>query len=232
MSPKVKKFLKVASYVILFVIIGILAFIGWKFSTDRENFKLWMEDHGALGCVVYVIMVFLQIVVALVPGGPIEVAGGYAFGVLGGTSLFMLGAFAGSLTVFLLVRKFGKPAVDIFFKDKEIKRLNFLKDDAKRNILFLILFIIPGSPKDLLCYVAGLTDMPIWFFVLITTIGRLPAVLGSAISGAALGESNFYFAALSLGIVFALSGVGIVIYYLISRKHKTKESDFTDEEKM
>lgn len=223
MSPKLKKILKVTSYVILFLIIGILAFVGWKFSVDRENFKLWMDDHGAFGCVVYVIMVILQIIVALVPGGPIEVAGGYAFGAFLGTILFLLGAFIGSLTVFILVRKYGKPVVELFFKDKDIGKLSFLKDDAKRNILFLVLFIIPGSPKDLLCYVAGLTDMPIWFFIVITTLGRLPAVLGSAISGEALGNENTFVAIISLAIIFTISAIGIVAYYFVTRKHKSDE---------
>jgi len=233
MSPKVKKIVKILSYIVLFLIVGVLAFVGWRFSMDREGFKLWMDDHGALGCVVYVIMVTLQIIIALIPGGPIEVAGGYAFGAVWGTALFMLGAFIGSFIVFLLVRKFGKPVVELFFKDKDIGKLSFLKDDAKRNIIFLILFIIPGSPKDLLSYVAGLTDMQIWFFAIITTLGRLPAVLGSAISGAALGQSNMSVAIISLVIVFSLSAVGIVIYYFITRKHSTnkgdsKTSDLTD----
>ena len=70
---------------------------------------------------------------------------------------------------------------------------------------------------------AGLTDMPIWFFIVITTLGRLPAVLGSAISGEALGNENTFVAIISLAIIFTISAIGIVAYYFVTRKHKSDE---------
>src|SRR5712692_4643670 len=47
----------------------------------------------------------------------------------------------------------------------------------------VVLFCIPGIPKDLLCYIAGLTPMPVVTFLLISTIGRFPGVFLSSLFG-------------------------------------------------
>ena len=229
MNPKVKRVLKIVSFVIAAAILITIAVFAWRFALDREGFKAWMDEHGSMGAIAYCLMVVLQIIVAIVPGGPIEIAGGYAFGALNGTVLFLIGSFTGSVLVFVLVRKFGRPVVELFFKDKEIRKLSFLRDGRKRNLLFMILFIIPGSPKDLLCYVAGLTDMKFWFFALIASLGRLPAVIASAVSGEALGQTNYTVAIVSIVIILVLSGIGVLVYWKISSRHKDNGSDEIEE---
>lgn len=218
MNETVKKVIKIASIAIFITIICILGYISWKVAMDKESFKLWMDAHGVVGRFVFIGMVILQIMVAIVPGGPIEVAGGYAFGAVEGTVLFIVGATIGSLLVFILVRKFGQKFVELYFKEHEIKKLDFLKDDEKRDMLFMILFVIPGTPKDLLCYVAGLTRMKFGMFLFICSIGRLPAVIGSAISGSALSGEKFVTAIIALAVTIILSGLGILIYYRIVKK--------------
>lgn len=218
MNETFKKVIKIASIAIFITIICILAYISYQVATDKESFKLWMDANGILGRLVFVGMVILQIMVAIVPGGPIEVAGGYAFGAVEGTILFIMGATIGSVIVFLLVRKFGRKVVELYFEEHEIKKLSFLKDDKKRDVVFLILFVIPGTPKDLLCYVAGLTKMKFGMFLVICSIGRLPAVIGSAISGSALSGEKLITAIVALAITVILSGIGIILYYRIVNK--------------
>lgn len=218
MNETFKKVIKIASIAIFITIICILAYISYQVAMDKESFKLWMDANGILGRLVFVGMVILQIMVAIVPGGPIEVAGGYAFGAVEGTILFIMGATIGSVIVFLLVRKFGRKVVELYFEEHEIKKLSFLKDDKKRDVVFLILFVIPGTPKDLLCYVAGLTKMEFGMFLVICSIGRLPAVIGSAISGSALSGEKLITAIVALAITVILSGIGIILYYRIVNK--------------
>lgn len=218
MNETFKKVIKIASIAIFITIICILAYISYQVAMDKESFKLWMDANGILGRLVFVGMVILQIMVAIVPGGPIEVAGGYAFGAVEGTILFIMGATIGSVIVFLLVRKFGRKVVELYFEEHEIKKLSFLKDDKKRDVIFLILFVIPGTPKDLLCYVAGLTKMKFGMFLVICSIGRLPAVIGSAISGSALSGEKLITAIVALAITVILSGIGIILYYRIVNK--------------
>ncbi len=218
MNETFKKVIKIASIAIFITIICILAYISYQVAMDKESFKLWMDANGILGRLVFVGMVILQIMVAIVPGGPIEVAGGYAFGAVEGTILFIMGATIGSVIVFLLVRKFGRKVVELYFEEHEIKKLSFLKDDKKRDVFFLILFVIPGTPKDLLCYVAGLTKMKFGMFLVICSMGRLPAVIGSAISGSALSGEKLITAIVALAITVILSGIGIILYYRIVNK--------------
>lgn len=221
MKPKTQKIIKIISIIICIAILSLIAYITVKFALDKENFKVWMTEHALLGRLAYIGMIVLQILVAVVPGGPIELAGGYTFGAVEGTILFTIGAFIGSLLVFGLVRKFGRKFVEIYFKEHEIKKLKFLLDDKKRDIIFMILFVIPGTPKDLLCYIAGLTPMKAGIFIMIATFGRLPAVIGTAISGSEFGSANYLTAIIAFVITITLSGLGILIYYkLVNRKQK------------
>ncbi len=218
MSPAVKRIIRIISAVIFIAVIGVLSYTTYKVVTDKETFKMWVDDHCILGRVLYVLMVMIQIMVAVIPGGPIEVAGGYAFGAVHGIILFIIGATAGSLMVFMLVRKFGQHLVEIYFKKHQIDKLKFLQDERKRDPLFFILFLLPGAPKDLLCYVAGLTKMRWPVFLIICSVGRLPAVVGSAVSGHALGKDNMMMAVVAFLITAALSIAGFFVYYFITLK--------------
>lgn len=223
MKPTVKKALRIISLIIAAGILGFIGYLSWRFALNREEFKAYMDSAGIWGYLIYPCIVMLQIVVAVVPAGPLQMAGGYAFGTVLGTILFVIGATLGSIIVFVLVHHFGKPIVDIFFKDKDIQKLKFLQDDKKRNLLFLILFVIPGSPKDLLCYVAALTDMKLWFFLLVVSLGRLPAAIGTIISGQAISNSNFKIAIIALACVLILSLIGLAIYLSILKKKKKND---------
>lgn len=224
MNKITKKVIKIASVAIFITVICILAYISLKVVTDKESFKIWMDSHQILGKFVFIGMVILQIMVAIVPGGPIEIAGGYAFGAVEGTIFFIIGATIGSLLVFLLVRKFGRNLVELYFEEHEIKKLDFLKNDEKRDMLFMILFVIPGTPKDLLCYVAGLTKMKLGMFLVISSIGRLPAVIGSAVSGSALSNDRFITSVIAFAVTVILSGVGILIYYRIVKSKQKNDN--------
>ena len=218
MNPVAKRIIRILSAVIFVAVIGVLLFVTYKAVTDKEAFKSWVDTHMVLGAVMYVVAVTLQIMVALIPGGPIEVAGGYAFGAIGGIILFTLGATIGSIVVFLLVRKFGRHLTEVYFQKHQISKLDFLKEDRKRDPLFFLLFLLPGAPKDLLCYVAGLTKMRFHVFLVICSVGRLPAVVGSAVSGHALNKENFVMALAAFLITAILSIAGFFAYYHLTGK--------------
>ena len=182
-------------YILVMVAVGILIGVPIvRFVSEPEQFRLWVDSHGIWGPVLYVAFVFLQVVVALIPGEVFEIVGGYAFGTWMGTFWCLLGSALGSMAVFGLVRKYGVKLVQVFFSLDKLKALHFLKKSPKRIFLFLIIFMIPGTPKDLLCYYAGLTDMKWKTFLLIATLGRIPAMITSTIGGDALGLQNYVFA--------------------------------------
>lgn len=191
-----------------------------KFITEPERFRAWVENHGILGRAIYVLIVLLQVVIAIVPGEPLEIAAGYAFGVLEGSLLYMIGAMIGSILVFYLVRHYGIRFLEIFFSSDKLQSLQFLKNNRKRSVLLFIIFLIPGTPKDLLCYYAGLTDMKLSTFLIINAVGRLPALLTSVVGGNALGVQSYTAAIVVFGITLLVSVIGYFIYQRISSKRE------------
>ena len=205
----------IAVAVLVFVFVGIPVI---RFISEPEKFRLWVEERGFIGKVAFVGVVILQVIVAIIPGEPFEIAAGYAFGAVEGTVLCLIAATIGSIVVFMLVRLFGEKLVEVFFPQKKLSTLRFLKSSPQRDFLFLVVFTVPGTPKDLLCYFAGLTDIrfPVW--LLICSFGRIPSIITSTIGGDALGTKNYFFAAGVFVITLAISGLGLLIYNAICKR--------------
>ena len=105
----------------------------------------------------------------------------------------------------------------------KLEKLHFLLHTSpKRTALFWLIFTVPGTPKDLLCYFAGLTDLPWGTWLLIATVGRLPSIVTSTVGGSALGEQNYRAAVIAFALALAVAGVGYVIYRAVCRRHGQK----------
>lgn len=221
---------KLIAWAAIAIFLLLSAVVGWfvgrplvRFASQPEQFRQWVDGHGLMGCAAYVGMVFLQVVVAVIPGEPLEISGGYAFGAARGSLLCLLGAFLGSVAVFALVRRFGRELVDIFFPREKLENLKFLQSSPKRDVLFWLVFMVPGTPKDLLYYFAGLTDLSWGKWLLLCTVGRLPSVLTSTIGGDALGVKDYQFAVLVFAATLAVSAVGLLIYRALCRRHQRRQ---------
>lgn len=191
-----------------------------KFASEPEKFRQWVDNNGIWSRFAYRGMVILQVVIAVLPGEPFEIAAGYAFGAVEGTILCIAASTLGSVMVFLLVRYFGVPLVEVFFSEEKLQRIKFLKTSPKRDFIFFIIFMIPGTPKDLLCYFAGLTDIKFTLWLLICSLGRLPSIVTSTVGGDALGTSNYWFAAAVFAATLVISLVGLLVYKHICNSHK------------
>lgn len=192
---------------------------------DPAVFREWVEARGWGARILFVGMVVLQVIVALIPGEPLEIAAGFAFGALEGTLLCLAGIAIGSAVVFLLVRTLGTRLVAVFFSMEKIQSLKFLQNEKRfHQILFLLMFI-PGTPKDLISYFVGLTPMKLEHWVILTTLARIPSVVTSTVGGNAIGEADYTAAV----IVFLASGLvslgGIALYNRITKKRKEKKTD-------
>ena len=223
LSEKQKKALSAAAVVVFILFsVAVFWFVGRplvRFASQPELFRAWVEERGLWGKIAFVGMVFLQVLVAIIPGEPLELCAGYAFGALWGTVLCLLGAMLGSVAVFAFVRRFGQPLVEVFFSREKLESLRFLRSSPRRNALFWLIFTVPGTPKDLLCYFAGLTDLPWRTWLLISTVGRIPSIVTSTIGGDALGVQNYQFAIIAFAITLAVSGIGVLIYRAVCRRH-------------
>ena len=228
LTEKQKKRLA-AGAVVIFILFSaaVFWFVGRpmiRFARQPELFRAWVEQRGIWGKIAYVGMVFLQVLVAVIPGEPLEICGGYAFGAFWGTVLCLLGAMLGSVAVFAFVRRFGQPLVEVFFSREKLDSLRFLHSSPRRDALFWLIFTVPGTPKDLLCYFAGLTDLPWRTWLLISSVGRIPSIVTSTIGGDALGVQNYQFALIAFGVTLAISGVGLLIYRAVCRRHEEKKA--------
>lgn len=188
---------------------------------EPEMFRLWVDSHGILGRLIFVAMVVIQVLVAFIPGEPVELLAGYAFGVLEGSLLTMTGFLIGSLLIFLLVRRFGVRLVEVFFSREKISELGFLKNPKKAQVLAFILMSIPGTPKDFLSYFAGLTPLTLKQWLRIVVIARLPSLLTSTITGAAAGEENYLLSASMLALTLFMSFLGILYYQRLTKAEKS-----------
>ena len=134
----------------------------------------------------------------------------------------MAGILIGSLLVFTLTKKFGVKLVELFFSMDKIRSLKFLHNKQRMYFITFLVFFIPGTPKDLLSYVAGLTPIKLGPWLLLSTVARIPSVLTSIISGDAVGTQNYIFALTVFGITGVLSITGLLIYNAICKKHNTE----------
>ena len=223
MTDKQKKIIS-ASVIVAFIL--FCAVVGWfigrpliKFVGEPEHFRAWVQKSGIWGMVAFVGMTVFQVVIAFVPGEPLEIGAGYAFGAFWGTILCVVGITIGSIIVFLLVRILGVKLLEVFFTYEKIKSLKFLQNERKLALVTFFLFFLPGTPKDLLTYFVGLTKIDLKGFLFIAAVARIPSVVTSTIGGSLLGSEKYIFAAIAFGATLLISVIGWIVYNRISKKN-------------
>lgn len=214
--------------VVLLAVLVTLFIWRWLSSFSQEGFRDYIRSFGAWGWLVLLGLQFLQVFIALIPGELLETAAGYAFGPWIGTVLCYIGVAAASAVVFLLTKRFGIRLVEIFTSREKINQLRFLKTEKRRDTLVFLLFFIPGTPKDLLTYFIGLTDMKLSNFLAISLIARLPSMVSSTIGGHMLGEENYLGAIILYAIVGVLSLAGMAVYRSILKRRARKKEQKTE----
>ena len=225
LTLKQKRIFTAISLVLVFIFTGIIAVLIGKpmieFVNKPERFREFVNSYGILADIVFILMLVFQMIIAIIPGEPFEIAAGYAFGYLRGTVDCMLAFALGGIIVFLAVRKFGVKIVEVFFSVEKIRELKFLQNPKRVNTTTFIIFLIPGTPKDLLSYFVGLTDMKLSVWLFITTVARIPSLITSILTGSALGNKRYTVAVIVLMITLVISGIGLLIYNRIKKRHNT-----------
>jgi uncharacterized membrane protein YdjX (TVP38/TMEM64 family) len=154
----------------------------------------------------YIMLNIVRVVVAIIPGEPVELLGGMLFGATMGTIYSLSGVILGSISVLFLVEKYGDRL--FFLKWKKIQKWKWLKDRKKSEVFIFLLFLTPCTPKDILTYLVPLyIDVNKAKFILLVSLARLPSLLTSSIAGASIMSGNFRTAALIYAAVAAVGGV-------------------------
>ena len=181
----------------------------------RLQLKSTIDTLGIKGILLVIFLVIIQLLLAFIPGEPIEILAGMCCGTIGGLIAIFIGVFIGTCIVFFSVRKFGRNFIYSFFEKEKIYKLENNKlflNKKKLNFILFILFFIPGTPKDLFVYLGGLLPIKPLSFLLISTFARFPSVITSTFCGANLIDGNFKMSAIVFLCTFIISIIGIIIY--------------------
>lgn len=223
------------SYIIVGIIILLaIGYIVWDilssgpltvFFRDRERIVQTVNQLGPLAPLAYIGLQILQTVVAPIPGNLVGGIGGYMFG-WWGVLWTTIGATIGAAIVFWISRRYGRGIVERLVKKESLEKFDFVLNSERASWLLFLIFVIPGLPDDVVCYLAGLTKVPLKKLVLIFAIGRLPAVIGNNYIGMGIGDGNY---GLVAGIAIAAVLLVGIIYWqqdaimgLLSKDYRTK----------
>jgi len=176
---------------------------------DRNQLKGIIRSYGAYSPVAYIFLQMVQVVIAPIPGGAIEFIGGYIFGAKVGFLYSMIGLLIGSWFAFSLARIFEKLAVEKVVPLETRKKFDYLIGH-EGVILSFLLFLIPGFPKDALCYILGLTPMHLGMFLFISTVGRVPGTLMACLQGGKAFDHQYK----TLLILSGISVLIILVFYI------------------
>jgi uncharacterized membrane protein YdjX (TVP38/TMEM64 family) len=226
-KEKFKKFFSgrnIYSVISALIVLGIIilgsVLLGPKITEiarDPESFRELL-GKGFKSYLIFICIQFVQVIFAFIPGEFIELGAGYIYGGVKGTLLCIIGVFFATVVIFGLTRLLGKKFTDIMIDKRDLKRLKFLQNEKKLELIFFLLYFIPGTPKDLFTYFAGVTKIKFGTFLFISTVCRLPSVVTSTAAGAALGSEKYLMSAL----IFAITGMfaigGFLLYRFLSRK--------------
>lgn len=211
------KRIAVIAAVLLPVLLGALACLHLGPDTlrallDVEFLRSRIEDAGVFAHALFVVANVLQVVVAVLPGEPLELAAGYAFGFVVGTTLCLLASALGTAAVVLLVRRFGMRVVGLFFPPEKIASARWLRDEKRFELVFFLVFLVPGTPKDLLTYIAGFTEVATWRIVALATVGRVPSIVSSTLAASAFAQGNWTVLLVTAAVTVVLAVVGVLVY--------------------
>lgn len=217
-------------YLILIASIAVMAGLTlalWQpminFIEDPNSLAGWIASAGIWGPIIFMLLNTVQVLLAIIPGGPFEVAAGALFGPWIGSLMCDIAMSAGGIITFLFVKKFGIKFIELFTTREKIESVKFLHSNNKSTTLLFLFFLLPGTPKDLMCYVVGLTDIKLSTWALINVVGRFPAILLSALGGSALGEQKYSIFIAAFAIIIVLYFLGSYLYKKLNHHHDTNK---------
>ena len=228
---RVQLFQRIGAVLACLTMAGLFAYFYFRYGKqlyqifgNSENLKIFLAQFKGFDKWVFVAIRAFQTVIKIIPAEPLEIGSGVLYGIWGGLFLCMLGTMIGSFVIIALTKAFGRKLVNAFIPIEKIESLAFLKNEKKVYFSLFLIYLIPGTPKDVLTYAAGLTKLDMRKFLLVTGIARIPSIISSTWCGQELINKNYTLAI----IIFAVTGILSVACSLIYKKFyadKEKKSE-------
>lgn len=197
-----------------------------KTPEGQSQFKEKITNSGITGVLILFGLELAQVVLAILPGEPIEILAGICFGPIWGTIFLMISVFIVTCLIYFLVKKFGRNFIYEFFPKEKVDKLEnskLLRDEKKIELVMIILFLIPGTPKDLLVYIGALLPMKSSRFIAISTLLRFPSIISSTILGDNILAGKWKVGILAYAITFLITFIVIFIVNKIDKNKVTED---------
>ena len=224
-----KTILKAVFLLLIVVIIPLLIFL-----THREFFSQfesiseaeeYIRSYGHFSGLIYLVLQVIQVVICFLPGEVFQVVAGYLFGPFWGIVYALAGCAIGEAVAFSLARVLGRGFVRLFMSEEQFEKYSSRLNSSKGYTLCFILYLIPGIPKDILCYVAGVSEIRFLPFLIISMVGRLPGLIGSIAMGSLVDSGQYVIAIVILVIACIICFLGFIFRDRLSNFiDKIKES--------
>ncbi len=179
--------------------------LAWEVFSSREHLRMYVMSWGAYAPLAFIGIQSFQVVFAPIPGEVTGAVGGFIFGAWPNVIYSTIGLTLGSVAAFVFARIVGQPVVEVIVGRKSLERFHYLTE-KHGNLLSLILFTIPGFPKDILCYILGLSPMRFISFVFVCFLGRIPGTIMLSLGGAAVFDENWTLLAIVCAACVVLIG--------------------------
>jgi uncharacterized membrane protein YdjX (TVP38/TMEM64 family) len=233
--PDLREYLLFLAASIL-VLVGTLSFLGYivlepyrqsfyQMLLQPEKLRAALNYLGYWAPIFFIVFAAAQVILMIWPA-PMELVGGYVFGPSWGLLYSALGIALGSMLAFLLGRWLERKYISRQVGPDNMRLVRNLMKREGALAAFLI-FLLPGVPKDFLCYMFGMTRMPLTFFLVVTTLARLPGTFLFTFQGAEIYAGHYVvilvLLALYAGVAFVLYRNRQAVYQWVSRWHPEEE---------
>ncbi|MGN0704915.1 MAG: TVP38/TMEM64 family protein [Lentihominibacter sp.] len=182
--------------------------------SNMENVNALFREYKAESVLFYIGAQILQIVICIIPGQWLQFAAGYIYGFWLGYLLSLVGAAIGTVFTYYIARFLGHDAMHLIFGEEKIHQMLNTLNSKKAVVLVFLIFLIPGVPKDLCNYVAGLSEMKLKRFMVVSLIGRSPGMMGSLLIGLSIVSGKY----VGAGVIAAVAVVLFVLGIIFRRK--------------
>ena len=231
-EKKVKIFKIILMALVVAIFIGVIIYLipvikNLSTTEGQLAFKERVSSSGIWGMAALFGFQFAQIFLIVIPGEPIEILAGMCYGGIGGLIFITISAAIITTMIVFLVRKLGRKFVYDFCSEEKIKKIEnskLFKNTKKIELIMIILFMVPGTPKDLLVYIAALLPIKPLRFILISTFARFPSVISSTFAGSNLVAGNWKSIIIIYLVTFLLVGLAIFIFNKFDKSKTTSET--------
>jgi uncharacterized membrane protein YdjX (TVP38/TMEM64 family) len=175
--------------------------------TSKNRLLQFIRENRAHAATIFIGLQVVQVVAAPLPGEVTGFVGGILFGPLWGVVYSTIGLTIGSWFAFMLARLLGRPIVERIASRETIERYDYVMQH-KGLLLAFLMFLIPGFPKDILCYILGLGHMRLRDFLIVSATGRLLGTVLLTMGGTFFRDARY-------GAFFTLIGISLIIILLV-----------------